>query len=183
MARGRLALEALEAFHQAKTAGDKAEMEVQRAILQKHFPYFGYGKINHPEELVPNVHINYYAFRIMVGLGMLFVLLFIIGLWLSRNAKRLQHAGWFHLACLIAMPLVWLASQSGWIVAEMGRQPWAIQDMLPVSAALSALSATSVMVTFFLFLVLFTVLLIAEISIMVKSIKTGPAPESSHSDN
>ena len=58
------------------------------------------------------------------------------------------------------------------IVAELGRQPWAIQDLLPVSAALSDLSVGSVMTTFFLFLVIFTVLLIAEISIMTKAVRT-----------
>ena len=57
-------------------------------------------------------------------------------------------------------------------MAELGRQPWAIQDLLPVGAALSDLSVGSVMTTFFLFLVIFTVLLIAEISIMTKAVRT-----------
>jgi len=71
-----------------------------------------------------------------------------------------------------SIPAVFIASQAGWIVAELGRQPWAIQDLLPVSAALSDLSVGSVMTTFFLFLVIFTVLLIAEISIMTKAVRT-----------
>ena len=60
------------------------------------------------------------------------------------------------------------------MVAEMGRQPWAIQDLLPVNAAVSALSPASVKTTFFIFLALFTILLVAEIGIMVKAIRKGP---------
>ena len=60
---------------------------------------------------------------------------------------------------------------AGWIVAELGRQPWAIQDMMPTVAAISDLQPGSVAFTFFLFLVLFTVLLAAEISIMCRVIK------------
>ena len=64
---------------------------------------------------------------------------------------------------------------AGWIVAEVGRQPWAIQDILPTSASISKLATSSVQTTFFLFLILFTILLIAEVGIMVKAIKKGPA--------
>ncbi|MCJ7801375.1 MAG: cytochrome ubiquinol oxidase subunit I, partial [Candidatus Marinimicrobia bacterium] len=62
----------------------------------------------------------------------------------------------------------------GWVVAEVGRQPWTIQDILPVQVATSNLSVGSVQTTFFLFLGLFTILLIAEIKIMLTQIKVGP---------
>ena len=64
--------------------------------------------------------------------------------------------------------------EAGWIVAEVGRQPWVIQDLMPTGAAVSKLSTGSVQLTFFLFLILFTILLIAEIGIMTKAIKKGP---------
>ncbi len=67
-----------------------------------------------------------------------------------------------------------VASQAGWVVAEVGRQPWAIQGLLPVTVARSNLTAATVQTTFFLFLVLFTVLLIAELRIMLKQIHIGP---------
>jgi cytochrome d ubiquinol oxidase subunit I len=62
----------------------------------------------------------------------------------------------------------------GWVLAEMGRQPWIIQDLMPVSAAVSQIGSGSVITTFVLFAVLFTILLITEISIMIKQIKLGP---------
>lgn len=75
---------------------------------------------------------------------------------------------------LWTIPLAYIGSQAGWVVAEVGRQPWAIQDMLPVGAAISKLQTGSVQLTFFIFLLLFTVLLFAEIGIMLKAIKKGP---------
>lgn len=67
-----------------------------------------------------------------------------------------------------------IASQAGWVVAEVGRQPWAIQDLLPVTVARTNLTSGTVQTTFYMFLILFTLLLIAEISIMVKQINIGP---------
>jgi cytochrome d ubiquinol oxidase subunit I len=78
---------------------------------------------------------------------------------------------------LWSLPLAYLASQLGWVVAEVGRQPWTIQDILPVQAASSAISAQNVITTFILFAVLFTSLLVAEVTIMVKQIRKGPDSE------
>jgi cytochrome d ubiquinol oxidase subunit I len=70
--------------------------------------------------------------------------------------------------------LPYLASELGWILTEMGRQPWIIQDLMPVNIAVSHLTAGAVQTTFWLFAFLFTGLLIAEASIMIRQIKTGP---------
>ena len=72
------------------------------------------------------------------------------------------------------LPLSYIASESGWLVAEFGRQPWTIQDMMPTWVAVSNLQSSSVMLTFIIFLVLFTVLFGVEISILLKQIKKGP---------
>jgi cytochrome d ubiquinol oxidase subunit I len=74
--------------------------------------------------------------------------------------------------------LGYVSGELGWVVAEVGRQPWAIQDVLPLNAAISHISSGSVMITFFLFLILFSALLLAEIKIMLKQIKKGPQGES-----
>lgn len=81
---------------------------------------------------------------------------------------------WLHHVGIWSFALAVLASQLGWVVAEVGRQPWTIQDILPVQAAASALPAANVKTTFFMFAFLFSILLIAEIMIMVRQIKKGP---------
>ena len=75
---------------------------------------------------------------------------------------------------LFSIPLPYIASELGWLLTEIGRQPWIIQDLMTVSKAVSQISTGSVITTFILFAVLFTGLLISEVSIMVKQIKTGP---------
>lgn len=92
----------------------------------------------------------------------------------SGMETSVVESSWLHWIALWSIPLAYIASQAGWIVAEVGRQPWAIQDLLPVNAAISRLETGSVQTTFFIFLIMFTVLLIAEIGIMLKAIKKGP---------
>jgi cytochrome d ubiquinol oxidase subunit I len=67
-----------------------------------------------------------------------------------------------------------IASQSGWIVSEVGRQPWIIQDLMPTVAGVTQLSVSNVQITFILFAIIFTTLLIAELSIMFNQIRKGP---------
>ena len=81
---------------------------------------------------------------------------------------------WFLWIALCSLFLPYIAGELGWVLAEMGRQPWIIQDLMPLSAAVSQISAASVITTFILFAVLFTILLIAEVSIMIRQIKLGP---------
>jgi cytochrome d ubiquinol oxidase subunit I len=137
-------------------------------------PYFGYGYIHDKSELVPFIPINFWAFRIMVGLGCLFILFFALVLFLvyKKSLTTLPH--WAYWVAVIMVPLAYIASESGWIVAEMGRQPWTIQDMLPTWVAVSDLHSSSVITTFFIFLVLFTTMLAVEINILLKQIKKGP---------
>jgi cytochrome d ubiquinol oxidase subunit I len=109
----------------------------------------------------------------MVGLGFWFVILFILALvFLFRN--KLDGKKWFLRAAILSIPLAYLASQFGWAVTEVGRQPWVIQDMMPTLAAVSNISVGSVKITFSLFSITFTILLIAVIKIMIKQIKIGP---------
>ncbi|MCD8071991.1 MAG: cytochrome ubiquinol oxidase subunit I, partial [Alistipes sp.] len=127
------------------------------------------------EELKLNVPLLFYSYRLMVGSGFWFVLLFICSLWFAYRKKGQARIpkGMLYLM-LFSIPLAYLAGQAGWIVAEVGRQPWSIQDILPVSTAVSSLNPGSVKTSFFLFIILFTALLIAEVMIMTKQIKIGP---------
>ena len=81
---------------------------------------------------------------------------------------------WHYWTAIALVPLAYIASESGWLVAEFGRQPWTIQDMLPTWVAVSDINGASVALTFFLFLFLFTLMLAVEISILLKQIKRGP---------
>ena len=142
-------------------------------VIDENMKYFGYGYIDDPNDLVPNVWLSFWAFRVMVGLGMYFIAFFALILFLAWK-RKLSKVNWLHYVALASIPLAYLAGQAGWIVAEVGRQPWTIQDLLPVNAAISRLETGSVQTTFFIFLILFTVLLIAEIGIMLKAIQKGP---------
>ena len=203
IARGKRAIEALAAYRQAKfnSSDDGSTAAYQLGILKENMKYFGYGYIRDKSEVVPFVPINFWAFRIMVGLGCLFILYFIVLLlliydvpFLSVFTRRLLATvgllpetmadaprrltglpSWHYWAAIALVPLAYIASECGWIVAELGRQPWTIQDMLPTWAAVSDLNAGSVALTFFLFLILFTTMLAVEINILLKQIKKGPS--------
>ncbi|MDR1096579.1 MAG: cytochrome ubiquinol oxidase subunit I [Tannerella sp.] len=173
--RGKAAIKALADYRTAVKDGNAGDAAIARAAMEKDFKYFGYGYIEKPEDLIPPVQLTFYAFHIMVILGVYFILLFIVICWLGWK-DRLNRYRWLHWVTLWSIPLAYIAGQAGWIVTEVGRQPWAIQDIMPVTAAISKLPATSVILTFFLFLILFAVMLIAEIRIMVKAIRKGPNP-------
>jgi len=173
MEMGKKAIAALADYRKAKQSGDSTAAKAQLATLKENMKYFGYGYIKDKNDIVPYIPINFWAFRIMVGLGSLFILFFlVIGHFVYR--KDISKASWLLYAGIAMLPLAYIASESGWLVAEFGRQPWTIQDMLPTWAAISDISAGSVMLTFFIFLALFTTMLAVEISIMCKEIKKGP---------
>ncbi len=200
MERGRMAIATLAAYRKAKAEGaDEATLNAQLSTLSSNMPYFGYGYIRDKSEVVPYVPVNFWAFRIMVGLGCIFILYFaVLAIMafqipaLSTITRRLLAAfclipetevdsndltrlpAWHYWVPIVLLPLAYIASESGWLVAEFGRQPWTIQDMLPTWAAVSDLQSVSVMITFILFLILFTTMLAVEINILLKQIKKGP---------
>jgi cytochrome d ubiquinol oxidase subunit I len=176
--KGKIAKKALADYKKAKAANDTAAAAMHKATLKKHFDHFGYGYLDSPEEAIPNVPITFYSFHIMVALGMYFIALFALFTLLSYVKKYdIGKYKWLLWVALLSIPLGYVASQVGWLVAEVGRQPWAIQDLLPLKVSVSAISAQSVRITSFLFLALFTILLIAEIRIMLKQIQKGPHHE------
>jgi cytochrome bd ubiquinol oxidase subunit I len=117
--------------------------------------------------------LTFYTFHLMVIIGMYFILFFALA-WFLNQKNKLNGQKWMLWLSLLGLPLAYICSECGWIVAEVGRQPWVIQDIMPVGMAVSKISAGSVQTTFVLFAVLFTVLLISELSIMIKQIKKGP---------
>ncbi len=171
--RGKLSITAFGDFKKAKKAGDEVAAAKADSTMKANFAYFGYGYLQSPDEAVPNVPLTFYSFRTMVILGFYFILLFIVVIYF-HSQNQLQDKRWLLWIMLWTIPLAYLAGQAGWIVAEMGRQPWVIQDLLPTRAAVSMIETTSIQITFWLFAVLFTALLIAELMIMTRQIKLGP---------
>ena len=174
--RGRMAITAFANYKKAKSENNEPAAAEASKILKDNMPYFGYGYMKSADDLVPHVPLVFYMVRVMVMLGGYFILFFIVMLFLVYK-KDIARYRIIHIAAIATIPLAYLASQAGWAVAECGRQPWAIQDMLPDVAAVSNLSVSSVQTTFFIFLVLFTILLIAELRIMFKAIAKGPENE------
>lgn len=170
VAMGKKAIEAVTLY---RSRGDKSE-KTRRAVAE-NVKYFGYGYVKDASQTVPPIGITFWLFRTMVGLGCFFMLFFAIVLFVVfRKDIAGKQFRWLHILALVTIPLAWICSESGWMVAEIGRQPWTIQDMLPTWVAVSDLKPGSVMLTFFLFLALFTTLLAVEISILCKQIKKGP---------
>lgn len=178
--RGKLARKALRDFKDAKKNGDTVLYNQLKAkfaepeFQENYFKYFGYGFLNDPKDLIPNVPISFYSFHIMVLFGFYFIIMFALVLRFIYKGSLFRKRKFLYLL-LFSIPFAYLASQSGWVVAEVGRQPWVIQDYLPTVAAVSQIDASSVQITFWLFFAVFTALLIAEIKIMTKQIKIGPS--------
>ena len=173
MDRGKKAVASLEAYKEARKAGDQAAADTQLASFNEYKEFLGYGYLQRPEDAVPPVPLSFYAFHVMVGLGTLFPLIFLAYLFFAMK-NTLAEKKWLLGLGTITYLLGLVASQAGWVVAEVGRQPWAIQGLLPVTIARTNLTTGTVQTTFYMFLALFTLLLLAEISIMVKQISIGP---------
>ena len=109
----------------------------------------------------------------MIGLGMLIALVLLLCGWFAWK-DRLENKNWLLWLAILCIPLVYICGQCGWIVAEVGRQPWTIQGLLPVGVAISSLSVAAVKTTFFIFLAVFALFLIIEIRIMLGAIRKGP---------
>lgn len=172
MKKGKLAVQALADYKEAKKAGNKEAMAKSAKILEDNMKFLGYGYLEKPTDAVPPVGITFYSFHLMVTLGSYFLGLFFVLTYLcmANNIEKFRKLLW---VCVWTIPLGYVAAEAGWIVAEVGRQPWVIQDLMTVGVGATNLSSVNVKISFFLFAALFTILLIAEIKIMLKQIKIG----------
>ena len=173
MVRGKLAVSSLGDYKAAKESGDQVAASRALSLFEENGDYLGYGYLDYAEQAVPYVPLIFYSFRVMVGLGTFFIVLFMVYLFLLYKDQLEKQPLLLKLGAF-SFFLGLVAHEAGWIVTEVGRQPWAIQDLLPVTVARSNLDSGTVEVTFFMFLILFTALLVAELKIMAKQISIGP---------
>jgi len=122
---------------------------------------------------IPKVAPLFWSFRIMVGCGVIMLYIFCAAVY--YNTKRvIQNKRWFLKLALWSIPLPWIAAESGWIVAEYGRQPWVIGEILPTFLGVSSISTANVLLSLFGFIILYTLLLIVEMYLMFKYARRGP---------
>lgn len=125
-------------------------------------------------DTIPLVGPTFWSFRLMMAAGGL-ILLLTVGAFMQNVRNTIGSKPWFSRLLLWGIPLPWIAIESGWFLAEYGRQPWAIYEVLPVGVANSALTTTDLWFSLILICALYTVFLIAEMYLMVKYAKLGPS--------
>jgi cytochrome bd ubiquinol oxidase subunit I len=128
-----------------------------------------------PKDERPPVLPTFFAFRIMVVLGTIFPLLTIIGLFLK---KRLLESRWYLRLMLFAIPLPYLAMEMGWVVAEVGRQPWIVYGLLKTADAASPVAHVQVLTTLVGFILVYGLLGVAGFFLIARFARKGPQPES-----
>lgn len=127
------------------------------------------------EDTIPSVGTLFWSFRLMVALGFYFIAFFAVAFVLASMHRIHEYTNRTLLKiAVISLPLPWIAIEAGWIVAEYGRQPWAIEGVLPTFYAASNLTMTDLVISLGFFLTLYTALLVVMIWLMVRTVKAGP---------
>ncbi len=182
---GMVAYENLQILREDKTN------EIAKAIFEKHKVDLGHGLLLKkytenvtdatPEQIelaikdsIPRVAPMFWTFRGMVFCGVLMLFIFVASFYF--NAKRTAHnQRWLLKMAFYGIPLPWIASELGWVVAEYGRQPWTIAGILPTHLSTSSLSSDQLYASIAGFFVMYSALLVIELFLMIKYIKLGPS--------
>ena len=182
---GKEAIEDLKKYNEAKAKGDTAGMEEAKqdfykvvaevdGVKVRKADLIGYGWLPaDPTKLYPPVPPVFYAFHIMVGLGFLFIIVFIWA-YVAIMKGTFAEKRLLQKIAVALVPLPWIATSFGWMTAELGRQPWTVFGLLPTNQAVTPIALQNVQATFFLFLTAFVILGIAELKILFTVIKNGP---------
>lgn len=185
---GLMAYKAIDAWRN----GDKSQLPT----IEQNVGDLGYGLLlrtirddveNSTEEdiqkaaqsTIPNVPVLFWSFRIMVSIGLFLILLYAYAFYLAARNQQDKHRPFLRLA-LWSLPLPWIATEFGWIIAEYGRQPWAIEGLLPTHLAASSLGAGEVWFSLGGFVLFYSALLIVDIYLMLKLVRMGPQKEVAH---
>jgi cytochrome bd ubiquinol oxidase subunit I len=167
------------------------DTDANRSVFEDHKADLGYGLLlkrytDNPaqateaqirlaaKDSIPEVAPVFWGFRVMVGAGVWMLLLIVLGFYF--NAKRvIEHKRWLLWLFLISIPVPWMAVETGWFVAEFGRQPWAIGEVLPTAIAASSLTVTDLVISLTAFAVFYAVLLAIGLYLMFKFARLGPS--------
>ena len=125
-------------------------------------------------DAIPPVKPLFWAFRIMVGCGVFMLLGFVIAM-ISASRRAIMRQRWVLKLAVVMIPMPWIASEMGWLVAELGRQPWTVAEVLPTWMSVSSLTVGDLIFSLTGFVLLYTALLVVEMYLMVKFARKGPA--------
>ncbi|PPE77694.1 cytochrome d terminal oxidase subunit 1 [Kaistia algarum] len=173
-----------------KVRADKTDT-ASRATLDQHWKDLGYGLLlkkirpdveNATEaeitqaanETIPNVPVLFWGFRVMVAFGFYFIGFFAVAFWVASR-HQLGKWRWMLWGAVFTLPLPWITVEMGWIVAELGRQPWIIEGVLPTFYAASSLTVADIAISLTIFVLLYSALLVVELYLLRHTIQKGPA--------
>ena len=125
------------------------------------------------DSTIPDVPVLFWSFRIMVGCGFYFIALFAFSFW-QASKRRLDAKRWYLKLALWSLPLPWVAAELGWIVAEYGRQPWAIEGILPTALGVSSVTAGQVWTSLGGFALFYTAMAVIDAMLMARYARKGP---------
>ena len=124
------------------------------------------------KDTIPNVPVMFWLFRIMAGLGFFFIGFFALAFYCASACQFSKP--WFLKIAVAIIPLPWIAIEFGWMLAEIGRQPWAVEGVLPTFLAASSLSISQIWTTIIGFTLLYGTLAVIEVRLMIATIRKGP---------
>jgi cytochrome d ubiquinol oxidase subunit I len=129
-----------------------------------------------PGDYMPTIWITYWAFRWMIGLGVLAGLIALVGLWITRNRDRIAKVKkWAWNTAIWAGPLPVLAIAVGWTFTEMGRQPWLVFKLMKTSAGVSpGINGWDVLISLVVFTLIYGALAVVEFKLLLKAVQAGP---------
>ena len=116
--------------------------------------------------------VLFWGFRVMAGLGFYFIALFATAFYFAAT-QRLERR-WFLRLALLSLPLPWVAIEFGWIIAEYGRQPWAVEGVLPTFLGASSVPRGTIVASLAGFVIFYSALAVADVALMLRAIRRGP---------
>jgi cytochrome d ubiquinol oxidase subunit I len=127
-----------------------------------------------PGDYVPPVAVSYWAFRIMMAPGLLMILFALVGLFLVLKGW-IDRYPWFLRLLLLSIPLPYIATTAGWVLAEVGRQPWIVFGLMRTEDGVSAgVTGGTVLFSLLAFLLIYALLMIADVYLLSKYARRGP---------